>query len=149
MTELIGIRKGMESTPDLVLSRPYIHLPDPFPQQSLKIIRLVRRFLLRRRNLSSSSKIRCCYIIISTELKEKHTLEQNELFCCIIISSGLKENKLMWLRQSSVEKNICPFPWDPQTPFRSPPGILDFLSTYLGINSHYHMDHSSLPPLLV
>ena len=38
----------------------------------------------------SSSKIHCCYIIISTELKKKHTLEQDELFCCIIINSGLK-----------------------------------------------------------
>ena len=27
-------------------------------------------------------------IIISTELKEKHTAEQGELFCCVIISYG-------------------------------------------------------------
>ena len=27
-----------------------------------------------------------------TELKEKHTLEQDELFCCVIISSGIKES---------------------------------------------------------
>ena len=33
-----------------------------------------------------------CHIIISTEFKEKHTLEQDELFCCVIISSGLKES---------------------------------------------------------
>ena len=39
----------------------------------------------------SFSKIHCCYIILSTGLKEKHTLEQDE-FCCVIISSGLKEN---------------------------------------------------------
>ena len=38
-----------------------------------------------------SSKIHCCYIIISTELKEKHTLEQDKLLCCVIISSGLKK----------------------------------------------------------
>ena len=38
----------------------------------LKIIRLVRRFLLRR-NLSLSN-IHYCYIIISTELKEKHAI---------------------------------------------------------------------------
>ena len=56
----------------------------------LRITGLVRRFL-RRRNLSSS-KILCCYIIISTEFKEKCTLEQDELFPCVIISSGLKEN---------------------------------------------------------
>ena len=40
----------------------------------------------------SSSKIHCCYIIISTELKEKHTLEQDEWFCCVITSSGFKES---------------------------------------------------------
>ena len=33
-----------------------------------------------------------CHIIISTEFKEKETLEQDELFCCVIISSGLKES---------------------------------------------------------
>ena len=63
-----------------------------------KIMGLVRRFL--RRRSSSSNRIHCCYIITSTEFKEKHTLEQNELFCCIIISSGLKGKKIhfMWLR---------------------------------------------------
>ena len=40
----------------------------------------------------SLSKIHCCYIIISTELKEKHTLQQDELFPCVITSSGLKES---------------------------------------------------------
>ena len=39
----------------------------------------------------SLSKIHCCYIIISIELKEEHTFEQDELFCCVLISSGLKE----------------------------------------------------------
>ena len=32
-------------------------------------------------------------IIISTELKEKHTLEQDELFCCVIIQFHL----VQWL----------------------------------------------------
>ena len=40
----------------------------------------------------SSSKIHYCYIIISTELNEKHTLEQDALFCCVIISSGLQDS---------------------------------------------------------
>ena len=81
----------------LVLSRPYIYfqlvtnnkkvLPDPLPHKKTG---LFRRCLLRRRNMSSS-KIHCCYIIISTELKKKHTLEQDKFFCCVIISSGLKE----------------------------------------------------------
>ena len=35
----------------------------------VNITRLVRRFLLRRRNMSSN-RIHCCYIIINTELKE-------------------------------------------------------------------------------
>ena len=33
-----------------------------------------------------------CYIIVSIELKEEYTLEQDELFCCVIISSGFKES---------------------------------------------------------
>ena len=36
----------------------------------------------------SSSRIHCCYIVIGTELEEKHILEQDELFCCAIIRSG-------------------------------------------------------------
>ena len=51
------------------------------------MIRLVRRFS-RRRNMSSS-RIHCCYIVVGTEFKEKHILEQDELFCCGIISSSL------------------------------------------------------------
>ena len=38
----------------------------------------------------SLRKIHCWYIIISTELKERHAFEQEMLFCCIIIISGLK-----------------------------------------------------------
>ena len=43
----------------------------------------------------SLSKIHCCYIIISTELNRIHTLEQDELFCCVIVRSGLKENNIL------------------------------------------------------
>ena len=66
-------------------------LPDPLPQH-LEITGLARRnrFLLRRNMFSS--KIHCCYRIISTEHKEKHTFEQDLLFCYVIISSGLKES---------------------------------------------------------
>ena len=46
----------------------------------LKITGLDRSFLLGRRNMSSGKK-HCCYIIISTEPKEKHTLEQDEILC--------------------------------------------------------------------
>ena len=99
---------------------------------------LVRRFL-RKRN-KSSSRVHYCYIIIGTEFKEKNILEQDELFCCVIISSGLKEKK---------KKNVCPFlllenlrplspPWEPQTPFASS-GTPDFLST-LRIDSLRYRD---------
>ena len=64
----------------------------------------------------SLSKIHCCYIIISREkhkekLKEKHTLEQDELFCCVIISSGLKENNLLLTKTKECrkKKEVCPF----------------------------------------
>ena len=40
----------------------------------------------------SLSKIHFPYIIISTELKKKPTLEQDEMCCPVIISSGLKEH---------------------------------------------------------
>ena len=54
-----------------------------------KMTGLVRRFL-RRRN-KSSSRIHCFYIIIGTELKEKHSLETLVLV--------LKKKRFMWLRQ--------------------------------------------------
>ena len=99
---------------------------------------LVRRFS-RRRN-TSSSRIHCCHIIIGTEFKEKHILEQDELFCCAIISSGLKEKK------------VCPFlllensrpvyhPWEPQTSLSSS-GTPD-LPTYLGIDSPTNILYNS------
>ena len=46
--------------------------------------------MLRKRNMSFSKR-HCCYIILSAEFKENHTLEQDSLLCCVIISSGLKE----------------------------------------------------------
>ena len=39
------------------------------------------------------SRIHCPYTILSTEFKGKHNLEQDELFCCALIRSGLKEKK--------------------------------------------------------
>ena len=35
------------------------------------------------------------YIVV-TEFKQKHILEQHELFCSALISSGLKEKKSVW-----------------------------------------------------
>ena len=71
-------------------------------------------------NWTELSRIYCCYIITGTEFKEKHILEQDELFCCVIISSGLQGKK---------KKNSCPFlllehsrplssPWGPQTSYQ-------------------------------
>ena len=40
----------------------------------------------------SLSKTHCCYIILSTEFKEKHNFEQDALICCVIISLGLKKD---------------------------------------------------------
>ena len=92
---------------------------------------LVRRFS-RRRNMSSS-RIHFCYIIIASEFKGKHILEQDELLCCAIINSGLKE------------RNVCSFlllenprplstPQKPHTSLSSW-GTPDFLSVCLGIDS--------------
>ena len=78
-----------------------------------------------------SSRMHCCYIIIGTEFKEKHILEQDELFGCAIISSGLKGKELVLSSLNS--KSLSPSP-EPQTPFSSL-GTLDFLSTCLGIDS--------------
>ena len=66
---------------------------------------LVRRFS-RRRNMPSSS-IHGCYIIFGSQVKRKHILEQDELFCCAIISSGLIEKK---------KKLSFSLPWERQTP---------------------------------
>ena len=83
------VRGGWDRlAPSLVYSRL---LPTRSHNIHLKLIRLVRRFLLKKRKKSLDEVI-CCYMIISTELKEKQTLEQDALFCCVIISSGLKES---------------------------------------------------------
>ena len=67
---------------------------------------LVRRFS-RRRNMSSS-RTHCCYIIIGAEFKGKHTLEQDELLCCIIISSVLQGRKKTLVLFSSL-RTLDPF----------------------------------------
>ena len=82
----------------------------------------------------SLSNIHCCYLIISTELKEKHTLEQDELFCCVIISSGLKESqsyvtKTKQRRKKCLSLSPSQGPWIPSS-LRA----LDSLSTYQRIS---------------
>ena len=99
-----------------------------------KMTGIVRRFS-RRRNMSSN-RTDYCYTIIGTEFKGKYILEQDELFCCAIISSGLKEKK--------TKTNVCPFLLlensRPLSPLQKPQthlsslGIWDFLSTYLEID---------------
>ena len=74
----------------------------------------------------SLSSIQCCYIIIGTEFKGKHILEQDELFCCAIICSGLIEK--MFVLFSSLRtpdpyllleslRLVSP-PWGPQTSYQ-------------------------------
>ena len=70
----------------------------------------------------SLSRIHCCYIVIGTEFKEKQILEQDELFCCAIISSGFKEKTFVLF--SSLKTP------DPYL-FLGDPGLL----IYLGIDS--------------
>ena len=71
----------------------------------------VRHDWVTELNWTERSRIYCCYIIIGTGFKEKHILEQDESFCCVIISSGLKEKKksFMWLRWRNVEKEFVIF----------------------------------------
>ena len=82
---------------------------------------LIRRFS-RKRDMSSS-RIHCCYIIIGTEIKDKHILEK--MSCSIVQSSalGLKKKKMYFFP-----------PWELQT-LLSSLGTPDFLSTYLGTDS--------------
>ena len=58
----------------------------------------------------SSSRIHCCYIMFSTAFKEEHTLEQDELFCCVIIRCGLKGKKIVtkW-KECRRKKKACLF----------------------------------------
>ena len=44
------------------------------------------------------------------EFKEEHTLEPDELFCCVIFSSGLKEKTFYVTKmQECRKKNVCLF----------------------------------------
>ena len=58
----------------------------------------------------SSSRMHCCSIIISTEFKEKHTLEQDELFCCVITS--LKKVSLKVKVKSLSHVRLFATPWN-------------------------------------
>ena len=92
---------------------------------------LVRRFS-RRRNMPSSS-IHGCYIIFGSQVKRKHILEQDELFCCAIISSGLTEKKnCPFLFLENARPLSCP--WESWIGFSSL-GTPEFLSTCLRIDS--------------
>ena len=100
-----------------------------------KMTGLVRRFSWRRN--MSSSRTHCCYIIIGTEFKGKYILEQDELFCYAIISSGLKE-------KTNKQTNVCPFILLANSRPLSPWRLLDFLSTCLGDDSLTSLAHSQL-----
>ena len=80
-----------------------------------KMTGLVKMFS-RRRNMSLS-RIHCFHIIIGTEFKGKYILEQNELFCCIIISSGLKEKSIFPFLLLENSRPLSP-PWEPQSSYQ-------------------------------
>ena len=81
---------------------------------------LVKR-VLRRRNMSSS-RIPCCYIVIGTEFKEKHILEQNEFFWCVIIHFSSVQ---------SLSLTLCD-PMDCSTPgFPVHHQLLEFTQTHV------------------
>ena len=54
----------------------------------------------------SSSRLHCCHITIGTEFKVKHILEQDELFCCAIISSEIKVEKTFYMTKTSPVAQI-------------------------------------------
>ena len=75
----------------------------------------------------SSSRIHCCYIVIGTEFKEKHILEQDEFFFSVQSSAlGLKEKTFVLfssLRTPDhyfILENSRPLssPWGPWTSYQ-------------------------------
>ena len=75
----------------------------------------------------SSSSIHCCYTIIGTEFKGQHSLEQDGLFSCAIISSGLIGKKMSVLFSSLrtpdpylllENPGLVSPPWGPQTSYQ-------------------------------
>jgi len=54
----------------------------------------------------SSSRLHCYHITIGREFKEKHILEQDELFCCAIISSEIKVEKTYYMTKTSPVAQI-------------------------------------------
>ena len=91
----------------------------------------VRHDWVTEPNWTEPSRIYWCYIIIGTGFKEKHILEQGESFCCVIISSGLKEKKKFYVtKMKECRKRVCSFlllkclrplspPWGPQTSYQT------------------------------
>ena len=99
----------------------------------------------------SWSRIHCGYIM-GTEFKGKHILEQDELFCCVIISFGLKQIFYVLKTKECRKKNLSFSPlenpflvllilllvphFSSSFPSTSPsPRTPDFLSSYLRLNS--------------
>ena len=57
-------------------------------------------------------------VIVSTEFKGKHILEQDELICCAIISSGFKETNICPFLLLEDSRPLFPL-WGPWNPFSS------------------------------
>ena len=99
----------------------------------LKITRLVRRSLLKREACRWARYIVSyyCYIILSTELKEKHNLESSTLGLKkkTFYVTKMKECRKNWFVLFSSWRTPDPFflpkgfgslspPWGPQTPYQ-------------------------------
>ena len=76
----------------------------------------------------SSGRIHCCYIITGTEFKLSS-------FGLLLSALGLEEKMFYVIKMKECRKNCLSFSpcLEPQTPSSS--GTLDFLSTYLRIDS--------------
>ena len=66
-------------------------LPDPLPQYTSSDNKISEKVLVKEKHVLKQDTL--LSYIIGTECKGKHILEQDELFCCAIISSGFKEKK--------------------------------------------------------
>ena len=64
-------------------------LPDPCPEFTFQDDRINQKVLKKEKHVLKQDTL-----LLYSEFKKKHILEQDEMFCCAIISSGLKEKSL-------------------------------------------------------
>ena len=106
----------------------------------LKKARLVRRFLLRRRKV-----LKQVTLLLVQSLRRNIPLSKMNCFFVWSLALGLKKKCLLWLRQRTVERKVCPLlllqnagplspPWEPCThsSFRAPDSLSAYLRIVLG-----------------